>query len=215
MSDVDHLGRGFISTDPNWPVEKIIESEPPQHIMLDLETLDTADTAVILSIGAVKFDPNGTELGESFYVAIDPRGQTRYGRTMSAETVLWWMDPKQDEIRRAMLNEEKTDLSSALYTFESWYSHCPPYLRRPPIASVWGNGSNFDNVILRSAYASVGQPCPFDAFHDRCFRTLKSINSTKSVEPTRENAHHALADAQHQAHWVQAIVRNFMRTPAF
>ena len=38
------------------------------HIMLDLETLDTSPSAVVLSSGAVAFDPYTNALGDRFYV---------------------------------------------------------------------------------------------------------------------------------------------------
>ncbi len=39
-----------------------------KHIMLDLETLDTTSSAVVISIGAVAFDPETNALGDKFYV---------------------------------------------------------------------------------------------------------------------------------------------------
>ena len=63
------------------------------HIMVDIETLDTVQSAVVLSIGAVAFDPHTKELGEKFYVEFttDLQAQQRLGRTISADTVTWWM----------------------------------------------------------------------------------------------------------------------------
>lgn len=235
---VDHAGRGFISSDPDWPnkssggadypsppadvpavavvedtaaIQEIATAEavkaPPVHVMLDLETWDTASTAVIIAIGATAFDPNRSELGESFYVVVDPRVQIKCGRTISADTMLWWMDAKQDTARADWLrswSEERTDLVSALYAFEEWYE------KFPPLTPVWGNGANFDNVILRSAYKGLQQECPFNGFLDRCFRTLKSIQGAKHVEPINPFPHDALFDSQHQARWAQAIAKEFM-----
>lgn len=42
-----------------------------EHIMIDLETLDTSPSAAIISIGAVKFDPaTQTPLGDKFYLPV-------------------------------------------------------------------------------------------------------------------------------------------------
>ena len=64
------------------------------HVMLDFETLDTAVTATILSVGIVKFDPNGTGILDEYYAKVNIDEQTAYNRTISDSTLAWWS--KQD-----------------------------------------------------------------------------------------------------------------------
>ena len=60
-------------------------------VMIDIETLGTRETSVILSIGAyTKVD--GIE--KSFYVSISQDSQFRFDRTVDRDTVSWW--DKQD-----------------------------------------------------------------------------------------------------------------------
>lgn len=58
-------------------------------LMIDLETLDTAPTAVVLSIGAVVFDPYTGARGPSFYKELTNflEQQTGVGRTISPGTI--------------------------------------------------------------------------------------------------------------------------------
>lgn len=162
------------------------------QVMIDLETFGTGNDAVILSIGAVKFDPetSGMPLTDGFYVAIDPRSCVAAGLKMDASTVMWWMDEDRDEARRALMSTERLDLVTALEGFTMWFGH--------ESLPVWGNGATFDNVILRSAFRATGQDCPWHFWHDRCYRTVKNL--APGVELQREGTHHhALADARSQA----------------
>ena len=63
-------------------------------IMIDLETLNTTPDSTILTIGAVKFDPFGSEIKEpkmdSFYVKVDLDSCDRIGLTTNDDTIAWW-----------------------------------------------------------------------------------------------------------------------------
>lgn len=60
-------------------------------IMVDLETLGTTADAVILSIGAVKFDlVSGQIDDEGFYASISVESSLNRKRRISEDTLLWW-----------------------------------------------------------------------------------------------------------------------------
>ena len=59
------------------------------HLAIDLETLSLEPNAHILSIGAVFFDPATGEMGDSFYVEIDPK-HDQPNAHVSASTAAWW-----------------------------------------------------------------------------------------------------------------------------
>lgn len=169
---------------------------PPSHIMLDLETWGTGNKAVPVSIGAVRFDAN--EILDRFHVAIDPASCQLHGLEMDASTILWWLDPERDEARRDWLRMERVDLGSALNGFALW-------VQSAPTLAIWGNGSTFDNVILRGAYAAAGLDYPVKFRQDYCYRTMKAQSAVTMV---REGTHHnALDDALSQAKHLQAIWR--------
>ena len=177
-----------------------------KDIMLDIETLDTAQSAVVLSIGAVVFDPHSKELGEKFYVEFthDLATQQRVGRTVSADTAVWWMqqgaatkqifaDPAPEGVRRVSTAQGLTE-------FASFVSR-----NGGKEAKLWGNGSDFDNVIVGSLFDSFGLVKPWSYGRNRCYRTMKRMFG-ENVPLVRHGVHHnGLDDAITQAVHLQEI----------
>lgn len=173
------------------------------NVTVDLETFGTGNDAVILSIGAVKH--TATEIVDRFHVGVDPASCQQLGLKMDAATVLWWMNDDLGAAREALLGLERVDLPSALVGFSQWFGSDP--------LPIWGNGSTFDNVILRSAYAACHLEYPTRFWNDLCYRTMKTM--FPGLQPEREGIHHdALDDATYQArHWM-AIVQHLGDTGA-
>lgn len=185
-------------------VEQVALAEPlpPCHVMLDLETWGTDNKAAIISIGACKFDEN--EIIDSFHVGVDPASCQAFGLNVDADTVMWWMDPERDEARREWLKLEKIDIASAALGFELWCKNSRE------VIAIWGNGSTFDNIVLRSAYEATGQKYPVSFRQDRCYRTMRDMTATSMV---RYGTHHnALSDAISQAKHLQRIWRELDQT---
>ena len=161
--------------------------------MLDLETLDTSESAVILSIGACAFHP---VLGVTrpFYAPIFIDGQRDFGRTTSLDTEAWWSE-QTIEARSVFEDPKRVDLRAALIKFSMWYGSVG--------TELWGNGADFDNVILGSAYASCGIKRPWSYSNNRCYRTLKNLGIKLGPgEGIERTCHHnALDDALYQAHY--------------
>ena len=161
--------------------------------MVDIETLDTATSAAILSIGAVRFDV-GT-IGETFYREVSRASNLISGRTVSASTVEWWA--KQSEDAKRILNSEHgVPLLSALHDFNDFVGS---------ESTLWGNGSMFDNAILRSACESVGIEPVWSYRDDACYRTLKKCFPEIEMINKPKIAHHALEDAMAQALHAQLL----------
>ena len=166
------------------------------QVMVDIETLGTGSSAVILSIGAVKFDTDKPDLQDSFYVAIEPKTCTDFGLKIDADTVMWWLHPDRAPAREQMQSEMRLDLATALDGFAQWFG--------PDSLPVWGNGCNFDNVILRSAYEACGLECPWKFWHDRCYRTVKTF--FPPLDTVRHGVYHnALDDAIYQTDYLLAL----------
>lgn len=170
------------------------------HVMVDLETVGTGPNALIISIGAVKFDPLKLEdPTDSFHVGIDLSSlpTTAYGFDIEPGTVGWWLHPERAAGRAALNEVAKTDIGSALDGFALWLG--------AGAHRIWGNGASFDNVILRNAYDKLGLEAPWAFWNDRCYRTFKNL--AKELKLERIGAHHsALDDALSQAAHLQAIV---------
>lgn len=182
------------------------------NVMVDLETFGVGNKAAIISIGAVKFDQ--TKIIDRFHVGVNPETSESAGLTLSASTVIWWLDPDRAAAWQAWSALEKFDLPLALSGFAMWYAD-------PAIAGnlitdggfahtfgeqlpLWGNGATFDNVILRSAFEACGMAYPVKFFNDRCYRTIKSLMPDIKLE--RNGTHHsAVDDAESQAVHLQRL----------
>lgn len=172
------------------------------HIMLDLETISTDSDAVVVAIGAVKFDPYGTGVIQTFYrVPNDWADQQSRGRSVNADTVAWWL--KQSDAARAALTspleEHSAPTAQILGEFTEFCEGSD--------VQMWGNGADFDCIILGSLYGSYGRRKPWTYSNNRCFRTMKNI--VKGVQrPARVGVHHnALDDARTQALHLQEIFK--------
>lgn len=168
-------------------------------VMIDLEAMSTRPNAAIVAIGAVEFDIETLSTGRTFYRVVDLDSAMRSGGEVDADTILWWL--RQSEPARLALLQEAEHISTVLVAFSTW-------MRDSGLESdairVWGNGSDFDNVILSSAYLRWGIPTPWKFFNNRCFRTLKSMHPDIKVERLG-TAHNALEDAMHQVRHLLAI----------
>lgn len=173
------------------------------HVMVDLETAGKDPNALILSIGAAKFDPMADSIIDSFHIAVDLRQMpmNAHGFTVDPGTVAWWLAPERAEARVALDSVPKVDLASALDGFALWLGDPRNF------AGVWGNGATFDNVILLNAFDKLNMERPWTYRQDRCFRTFNNL--AKSVPFADFGvAHSALDDAISQALHMQKIVKH-------
>ncbi|WPO20662.1 3'-5' exonuclease [Raoultella ornithinolytica] len=183
------------------------------HLMIDLETMGNKPTAPIVAIGAVFFDPKSSELGAEFYVAVNLASAMDQGAKPDGDTILWWLK-QSAEARSAICTDDTHHIDEALYElsdFISRNSENPRYLK------VWGNGANFDNVILRTAYERAGRICPWQFWNDSDVRTMVLLGLQLGFDPKRDIpfdgvAHNALADARHQVKCVSAIWQRLLPT---
>lgn len=172
------------------------------HIMVDLETMGTRPGCMVLSIGAVEFSPSG--LGPEFYQEVDYR--QLYGLHVDPATLAWWHDQLPSVRDRLFVPApHKKRLPDALIELSTWLRTISGPDGEP---RVWGNGADFDNAILQVAYGHVGQEVPWRFYHNRCYRTLKSLCSGVRFE-RQGNHHNALADAKSQAAHAVLILSGF------
>lgn len=170
------------------------------NVMLDIETLDTRTSAVVLSIGMCKFDPVSQTIGDRYYEVLSTIDQVEQLRTIDQDTMQWWTT--QPEAARIVLDESRDadeDTHSVLIQMESWMG---------PDAHVWGNGPSFDNAIVKSLFDTYGVPLPWPFKNDRCYRTLCALSGLPDLPPWKEGTpHNALDDAVHQAEWAMHCLR--------
>lgn len=164
-------------------------------VMIDLETLGTDPGCVILSIGAVSFK---TAAPTAFYERISRIKSLDEGFVEDENTVEWWN--KQD-------SEVRKEAYGGIHTPEEVLSKFSKYLTDlGDEVRIWGNGANFDNVILAAAYKKLNLPVPWKFWNDRCYRTLKNLYPELPIPPFFGSKHNALNDALHQADHATVIL---------
>lgn len=172
--------------------------------MVDIETLDTRPSAVVLSIGVVLFNRRNPdvpfkELNLKFGKKEFRDEQIMMGRTVDKETVRWWKG--QDAEARKLFNQ--ANVSSVTEALEKLSTFI---LAEKVNLLIWGNGANFDNVIVASMYDSFGMEAPWKFWNDRCFRTFKGEHGHIARPPAFEGVKHdAVDDARQQALYLQAM----------
>ncbi|EOV4026819.1 3'-5' exoribonuclease domain-containing protein [Escherichia coli] len=171
------------------------------HLMIDLETMGKNPDAPIASIGAVFFDPQTGEQGPEFSKIID---MGTCGGTVDISTIEWWLQ-RSGEARAAIL-ADRIPLDDALLQLRKFIDENSGEF----FVQVWGNGANFDNVILRRSYERQEIPCPWRYTNDRDVRTIVALGlvmdfDARSVITFEGERHNALHDARYQAKYVSAI----------
>ena len=170
-----------------------------RRIMFDTETLDTASTAVILSIAAVEFDDKN--LGRRFHARINIDSCLKHGLTVSGNTIEWWMD--QSAEARKIFRSAGLPLGRVLIDLATW-------LDWGAVDEVWANGSDFDFPIIANAFRAIGAGNPpWAYFKIRDYRTIrkmyaKDVVTQAHVEPLVK--HDALEDAIAQALTLQRLL---------
>ena len=167
------------------------------HVSVDLETLGTVADAVILSIGAVRFDPDSNQIDDAgFYRSISIDSNLDHKRRVQEDTLIWWM--KQPAAAQKVFHEPKEILETALCDFSDWLGDDKSFM--------WSNGADFDLPMLAHAFTQCTVTIPWKFWNSRCLRTLKNLPGAKNVTVPRMGTHHnALQDAIYQAQLIQAI----------
>lgn len=172
------------------------------HVMVDIETLGTRPTSVILSIGACYFDPSTGQIGNEFHMYLDRADCERLGMTTDPSTLAWWA--RQGEDAQAAIEEGAKNAATAHHALTCLGN----FLHKD--VQVWGNGATFDNVIIKHAYEKCGMMVPWAFWNDRDVRTIVELGQQIGLDPKRDMPfqgvkHDALADAKHQAAYVSVI----------
>lgn len=174
------------------------------HIVLDLETRSTQPNAIVASIGAVAIGPDLQLLPSEFHVPLAQNLQ--HGRHEDPATMRWWADQTR-EARDASITAAMTATPrQALADFAAWVAS----VADPDEVRIWGNGSVFDNVILRSLYDMFSIVTPWHWRHDRDLRTaLDFYPGAKDVGEFVGIKHIAVDDARHEAkQLIKALTTN-------
>jgi hypothetical protein len=181
------------------------------EVMLDLETLSVRPNAVILVIGAIKFnrgekwkeniDEKDFEKLNVFYKRINIDSCVKVGLHVDNETEKWW-DQQADDLKyEALTHPDRVNLKDGLEAFKDWYG-------TNPRTKIWGNGSSFDCTILGEAYKRCGMKIPWQYFLERDLRTIMDLGNIRMCNLPQYQKHHALYDCYRQIIGFQRSEKN-------
>ena len=172
-----------------------------KHVMIDIETAGNEDNALMVSLGAVVFDPFAIDdkLDKTFQVRFDPLDVEAKGGKVNMSTILWWM--KQDQEVMLAQFGGSVGLKRGLVEFSKWY-------KNQKADRVWAHGTTFDIVIVKNAFKSVGVSVPWKYNEVRDMRWFQDLEVGAFQAMMQElydanTAHDALSDAKTQAKIVQ------------
>lgn len=168
------------------------------HFMIDIETWDTAPTAVIRAIAIVGFNLNGT-LNEMtlFDCRRTVDEQIQVGRTTSADTVGWWAE-QSFGLGDLLVDTRHHATDTGIYKTEIVEPRCLADVVKSvvdgldcpdPDIRVWSRG-HFDIAILENLLQAQGYPIPWRYSEVRDVRTLDEITPPDMAQWE----HHPLSD---------------------
>lgn len=201
------------------------------HCMFDLEALGDEYGAVIIAIGAIRFDPHASDVGKRttaeqathlmpeletsmppdvFYVNVSATSHQNLGGHINAKTVMWWLE-QSDEARAALKTPAPVELKVALNAFRRWYIGPDP--KHPITEVLWSH--LYDIQLIRAAYRLCGyEKMPWGPRDWGDLHTLfrlsgwaredyKRFKDEVAAADTFGTKHNAFDDARRQARMVQ------------
>lgn len=167
-----------------------------RHLMVDLETLSTKLNCVILTLGAVIFDPFSDQIYKSLYLKIDTESQDVIGSIIDESVLEWWTKQDSEIVNEAFDPSDRLDISDAIDLFHKFAWNCEKF---------WSNGSIYDIMVLESTYNRLNKPLPWNYYQIRDTRTIYDLSYPDMPQSSK---HNALEDAKRQAIGVQNVYRN-------
>lgn len=173
------------------------------YFSVDIETLDTANTAVIASIGAVSF--SHSERFGQYSDQVDWKDQLkRPGFTISKDTLIWWLG--QPSAAQELTLRGVKNIKQVLQDYSNFV--CTEEIN-PKRRIFISRDPDFDGAILANAFKMCGLEDPFPYYNRRSHRTISALFKSKleyKMDPTLP--HVAINDAIQQADYVQAVLKD-------
>lgn len=193
-----------------WPIPggqggegNVIQPTKYENLMYDIECFSTMPDAIIISIGGVFFNLDGS-IGPSFNLILDLREQERLGRTYDSKTVQFWLKADEEAKKPIFLDsDQKLSMASAAEQFkalietntEGMYKHTP-----------WARGKEFDLPILKHWWVRTCQNKiePWYFRNARCVRDLqqwipKDLYDSWAMDIEKSHAHLVKHNSEHDA----------------
>lgn len=184
-----------------------------EHIIIDLETMACDPNAAIVAIGAVSCD-HDYNINGYFYSPVSLVSAIAAGGVVDGDTVGWWMK-QPAEAHEGLDIQHGPDIYYVLQRFVGWLDGC--YAVGNKSIRVWGNGADFDNVILSSAFKRSGLDTPWNFWNNQSLRTVTLIDTQLEITCAHyapRVAHHALYDAEAEAMYLKDVMLGLSKLKA-
>jgi hypothetical protein len=167
-----------------------------KDIMVDIETLGRRAGCIILSVGAIMFNPKTGEMGNEFYVNIDPEIMREMGAFHTdPSTVKWWKE--QSKEAQDALKMDRVKPLDGLLDFVKFF-------QKNKCEKFWCQGVSFDPPIIEYALNVYGLTVPWKFWNTRDTRTVYDICNFDPKSIRRDGVYHtAVDDCRHQIRCVK------------
>ena len=175
------------------------------HAMIDIETLDTVPSSVVLSVGAVKFDPFGSQEPHAktlWRPSVDE--QLADGRSTSESTLEWW-SRQEAHIRESTFTEQ------GRVSLDVFFKDLNKFL--VGVDKVWCQGPQFDMVILEDLFKQFDHHMNWAYWQVCDCRTIFNMMPADPRKAIQQDLHSAEEDAFWQAVCVQQTFGHFNVMP--
>jgi len=177
-----------------------------EHLSFDIETLGIKPGSVIVSLGMTAFDPKaGVQSievlkNQSSRISLRLEDSLKRGFKIDASTMLWWLKQPDSSRNSTFISE------MGYYDCDITCDRISEFVKRMGCKYVWGNGANFDVVLIEEMFDKCEKIIPWKFWDIRCLRTMKeTLPYNKDIIPKNELKHDCLYDAIYQAQVLQAI----------
>jgi len=169
--------------------------------MIDIETTDIKTSTIVLTVGAVKFDPCSTEEPfEKRHWVLEIDEQSAAGRTMSESTMEFWANQPKEVQEAAFTETGRIPLDTFFKELNKWMVGCK---------SVWAQHPQFDLIILRDLYDQFGHHYNWPFWAEQDSATLFKLMPKSPLKGINKALHNAAEDAYWQAKCVQIAFAHF------
>ncbi len=166
-------------------------------VMIDIETLSTEPTAVILNIAAIRFCPFTGEVSDTIEILLDIEDCLSLGCTKSEDTVKWWNSQKDSIKNHVLYGSPRYKLKDSLFQLIRFAKGTKRF---------WAQGINFDPVILEYAYKVCGLTPPWKFWQWRDSRTIQKLTN---IPASKDASHSALEDCKRQVEFITNFTKKF------
>lgn len=185
--------------------DPLSKHKPGNHVMVDLETLGTKPNSLLLTIGAVRFDPwaddsdTPVERLDHFYrrVSIESFEELGLDHNIDDATLEWWGKQDAEVQAEAFAEEDRHPIDEVLRDFYHWCGG---------LNAIWANGSGFDLNIVEHFSRELKRGVAWSYWQARDARTLYSL--VPGLQRPAAAKHHALWDCWSQVVGVQRVFRH-------